>query len=79
MGAGLIISLVPTGVKVTWRIADILNYNLPSPKCFIETVSKSAALRSPTPLSESAACLQLRGVRKQGMPTVCLQRRAVRR
>ena len=30
------------GVKVTWRISDILNYKIPSPKCFIETVNASA-------------------------------------
>ena len=29
------------GVRLVWRIADILNYNLPSPKCFIETLNAS--------------------------------------
>eukprot|EP01052_Picozoa_sp_SAG31_P036207 SAG31_NODE_4483_length_3196_cov_36.451082_2_plen_97_part_00 len=30
------------GVRLVWRISDILNYNLLSPKCFIETVNTSA-------------------------------------
>ena len=34
------------GVKVVWRISDILNYNRRSPKCFIQTVNKSAGDQS---------------------------------
>ena len=34
------------GVKVVWRISDILNYDRPSPKCFIETVNASAGDQS---------------------------------
>lgn len=34
------------GVKVVWRVSDILNYNLPSPKCFIEAVNRSAGDQS---------------------------------
>ena len=29
-----------------WRISDILNYKLPSPKCFIETVNTSVGDQS---------------------------------
>eukprot|EP01050_Picozoa_sp_SAG11_P036611 SAG11_NODE_14020_length_628_cov_1.368620_1_plen_92_part_00 len=39
-------TLLASGVKVEWRIADILNYNLPSPKCFIEHVNQSAGDQS---------------------------------